>query len=555
MPILRMRTAVLCALLLLSCAKQGFPPGGPADTTPPRILATAPKPDTTLVPLNTIVELAFSETVERRSCEESIFITPLAADGVRYRWHGKKLAIHFPGGLMADRTYVITVGVGCKDLRNNTMPAPFSLAFSTGDHLDHGSLSGRIFSESELENVQIWAYDLQTTPSPNPAEQGPLYVTQPDKQGRFNLRYLALVAYRLFAVQDRDRNQRYNAQSEALAVAADDFALSASRPSRTDITLRLAVRDTTAPRLVAVNAPDRRHVDLQFSERLATCDSITIRAGADSLAVLDYFIDHSNNNYVRVLTGEQIADLSYDVRVHRAFDSAGFAIDTTFAGKSFKASAVPDTVKPRYVAMTPRDSSRSVPLDQNFTIWFSKTMQADSLRRYFCLQDTFKNRIEGELSVESNRVSFKPEQPLPGNTLFHLGLPAASICDRSGNRLADTLFVKKIRTVLSDTLSEISGTISDADSLAQGWFYLEVRSSNGTPTATEKVKAGPYRFPALLPGAYTMRCFRDEDDNGQYTLGEPFPFKPAERFHVYPDTLEVRSRWPNEGNDLELPKP
>ena len=57
----------------------------------------------------------------------------------------------------------------------------------------------------------------------------------------------------------------------------------------------------------------------------------------------------------------------------------------------------------------------------------------------------------------------------------------------------------------------------------------------------------------LLPGHYFLDCFRDSDGNGRYSYGHTFPFVPAERFAVYPDTVVLRSRWPNEGNDIILP--
>jgi hypothetical protein len=206
--------------------------------------------------------------------------------------------------------------------------------------------------------------------------------------------------------------------------------------------------------------------------------------------------------------------------------------------------------------MLPRDSSRSVPLDQQFQVWFSKSMHRDSLQQHFCLQDTFNNSVKGDLFFENgSHVRFKPTQALQSNTIYRLVLPAAAVCDAAGNRLADTLFVKKVRTVLTDTLSELSGTISDADSLAHGWFYIEAHTSGQIAPLVQKVQTGPYRFQSLLPGRYTLRSYRDQDDNGQYTYGEPFPFKPAERYYIYPDTLDIRSRWPNEGNDIQLPKP
>src|SRR5690606_25804873 len=118
------------------------------------------RPDTTRVSLDSRIFLHFNESVEHRSCEESIFITPQPAEKPRYKWHGRKLEIILPGGLLPQRTYVITVGTGTRDLRNIAMASSYSLAFSTGDSLDRGALAGKILCEGQAEGVQLWAYEL-----------------------------------------------------------------------------------------------------------------------------------------------------------------------------------------------------------------------------------------------------------------------------------------------------------------------------------------------------------------------------------------------------------
>ncbi len=549
------RRFVLLIFLLLCCAKQGFPPGGPADKTPPKILQTTPRPDTTRVPLDSAVELVFSEAVDRRSCEESIYITPLPGEGVTYKWRGNKLLILFPKGLAVNRTYVITVGVGCKDRRNNPMPEPWSLAFSTGQHLDQGSISGQLFGEPAVEGAQIWAYDLQETPEPDPGQKTPLYITQTDNQGRFQLRYLSLSRFRIFAVQDRDRNSRYNAQSEAIAIANQDICLSAERSTAGNLYLRMAVRDTTRPRLVAASAPDHSHVDLQFSEKMEQVGPTLITSGTDTLKTWDQFLDFSNPAFLHVTTAIQDANKSYAISDLSGHDLVGHSLDSLRA-ITFTGSALPDTARPRYLTMSPRDSSRAVPWDAVLQIWFSKAMDQLTLFRHLAVLDTSQKSVPGKISfAAANSVIFTAEKPWQENHLYQITLPVDSVKDRAGNRLADTLFVKKIVIVDKDTLSEISGTIADDDSLASGRIFMQAKAINGPHYDLWLDTVGDYRFANIMPGMYQIYAYRDQDQNGQYTLGEPFPFQPAERFYIYPDTISVRSRWPNEGNDFSIVKP
>ena len=54
----------------------------------------------------------------------------------------------------------------------------------------------------------------------------------------------------------------------------------------------------------------------------------------------------------------------------------------------------------------------------------------------------------------------------------------------------------------------------------------------------------------------TRKCrisvLEDRDGDGRYGFGSVYPYLPSERFVIYQDTVAVRARWPNEGNDIRL---
>jgi uncharacterized protein (DUF2141 family) len=63
---------------------------------------------------------------------------------------------------------------------------------------------------------------------------------------------------------------------------------------------------------------------------------------------------------------------------------------------------------------------------------------------------------------------------------------------------------------------------------------------------------GKYMFENVVEGQYALKCFRDRDNNGKYSFGNPYPFIPSERFALYPDTIKVRARWPVEGVNIRF---
>ncbi len=551
--------SLLSSILFFACAKQGFPPGGPIDKKPPYVEETFPLPGSINVAIDTKIEFKFSEAVDHRSCEESIFITPFPGENVKYKWRGKKLRIQIPGGLRANRTYVITIGTGTRDRRNNRMKTSFSLAFSTGSELDQGFIAGKIYGEGNVEGTQVWAYDLSETPEPDPAQIPPLYITQAGEQGDFRLSFLAISRYRVFAIVDRDMNGLYTPQYDAIGVAHRDIALTDSLYQAGNIFFRTSVRDTTPPLLSAAMAPDQHHVDLRFSEplspdHLSDPANYLITSDEDTLAIVDAFQDERNAAYVH-LTTETQQSVQYGVQVLKAFDLAGFALGADSAEVTFQGSAVPDSNKPYYLFMIPADSSKMVPLNTSVELFFSETMKRETVEKGFSLSDTVGHRVSGEFSWPNGaHLVFVPDDTLARETFYLVTLPVDSVYDLFGNPLADTLFEKRFTTLNPDTLSAISGQIVDQDTTAIGPFHLRAVATNGTEYELWLPEEGIYHFNNILPGIYNIEIYRDEDKNGQYTFGEPFPFQPAERFYIYADSINVRSRWPNEGNDILFPR-
>ena len=103
-------------VLGLSCAVQVPPSGGPPDTIPPQIIASDPAPGT-LHFRGSRFTLRFSEYVDRRSVEESIFISP-SVGTLEFDWGSTDVDITFRDSLRPSTTYILTVGTDVIDKRN-----------------------------------------------------------------------------------------------------------------------------------------------------------------------------------------------------------------------------------------------------------------------------------------------------------------------------------------------------------------------------------------------------------------------------------------------------
>jgi hypothetical protein len=546
-------------LLLLACARQGFPPGGPVDETPPVVVETQPAQGETGVLLSRDIEIEFSETVEQNSCFSSLFITPYA-EKVKYKLDGRRLRILFDQGLRQDRTYVITVGAGTKDLRNNTMAESYTLAFSTGARVDSGKIEGRIYSQSPSSAVQIWAYDLEESRAINPRQMFPLYVTQSGKDGRYLLSHLSHGRYRLFAVLDRDLNGLYNPEFDMLGVSTSDVELDERHPVIDNVSFRVARRDTTPPILISGQAVDRHHIDLRFSEamrvyEMKNINNFSVRQNRKNEPAFAY-LDERNGSYAHLTLKQPMHPTKpCSVQVFRVFDQSGLKLDSLQNSITVNATDVPDTTAPYLLSMSPADSSVSAPLDSALRFIFSESMDTLSVQTVFSMTDSFGTAVNGDFYWENAaHLTFQPENSLRGRMTYFVTLKPDSVFDFGGNPMADSSFRKQFVTLNPDTLTEIAGKIFDEKKDAQGVFYITAKSLQGNRYQLVQ-KTPVYRFQSILPGRYLIELYRDRDGNEKFSYGNDWPYQSAERFYVYPDTITVRARWPNEDNNIYFPYP
>ncbi|MFZ1322191.1 MAG: Ig-like domain-containing protein [Ignavibacteria bacterium] len=231
-------------IFLYSCANQLPPSGGKDDTIPPKLIYIFPKPNSTMVKGNKIV-FKFNEYVDRRSFEESFFISPRSAGNYNFDWSGKEVEILFEKNFESDRTYVIIIGKDFKDQRGgNTLSSPVTIAFSTGSRLDKGTFSGKVFA-GNYDRVKVMIYFSKDTAAvfSDPANSQPDYITQVNQDGTYEFTNLPNGKFRLYALTDEDRNNVYDSDLDKIALLPDDIKLYGDSTSVSDLNFILDIKD------------------------------------------------------------------------------------------------------------------------------------------------------------------------------------------------------------------------------------------------------------------------------------------------------------------------
>jgi hypothetical protein len=312
--------------------------------------------------------------------------------------------------------------------------------------------------------------------------------------------------------------------------------------------------------LERVLARDSGHLILFFDEpvrwdRETRMEIQTVDSAAGSLNVKTTYVDPMQPGQVHVITESQIPQARYICSMIHVTDPSGNPVDSAWSRMEFSGSASPDTLKPRLTRALPAAGELHAPVYGFLDLVFDDAMDMSTFAEGVSLSDTLGNVIQGETVWENPaRVRFVPGGPLQSRTWYRVGLSGDLIRDGSGNALMDTLY--SFRTQDRDTLSAIAGTVGDPDSTGSGPVIVLARQVENTKVEYRVRLDGPgsFHLDPVLPGLYILSAFRDSDGDGAYSQGWPYPFNPAERFHVFVDTVKVRSRWPNEGNYLLLPR-
>ncbi|MFQ5753119.1 MAG: Ig-like domain-containing protein, partial [bacterium] len=457
--LLKQRTELRFLLILLlittifcfaHCARQIAPSGGPPDKSPPRILQVTPEKNSTLVPLDQIVEFVFSESMDWKSLPRAIFITPDPGDRVKLKWKKRKLRIQFTDSLKTNRTYVITLGTDLKDFHGNALKTSFTLAFSTGAEISNGTIRGRVYSEEKAQGILIWAYILENEQNPDPTQRPGDYVTQSGGQGQYELSNLSEGVYRIFAIWDKDNNRFFDIGADGLGVPTRDIALTNEQLTVSNINFKLAVQDTLGPALVSVSAQDRHHLNLRFDEKLLKegvekIENYSIRekksSSRDSLRIQLAYLNDRDAVEAKLITAPQKPQTEYEIEVNNLMDLSHNSVDLNFNRAEFIASALPDTIKPRIVTTTPNDSARAVFLNANIAFHFDEAMNQNSFQQNFHLQDAAGHMLPGTFLWETPAfVKFSPAKLMTSQTQYETTLQLDSVLDLLGNAIGDSTF-------------------------------------------------------------------------------------------------------------------
>jgi hypothetical protein len=527
--------ALASLLALGSCAAISSPQGGPRDKTPPRLIATSPDSAARNVKQQ-FIRLKFSEPIQLKELTKNLLITPQLGPDNPYSVLADRdfITLTFKRPLEANTTYSFNFRNAIVDA-NESLPAKYqALSFSTGATLDSGRVRGTVvdyFTTRPAADVVVGLY--RTTDTVGVRRGQPYYLTRTDAKGQFQLNFIRVAPYNMYAWADKNNNNRF-----------DDGEKIGYLPAP------VLVSDTTGPRTLLLVRPDRLPPRRTGLDATATQVRLTFTEGLQSATLAPVAaVDAPTQAAIQRAT--ELTDQSRSLLIYKTpslgdgryllnvTDSVGnqrrdtlnlrFPVPTA---ASKKAAVVAGTT----VAGNPRNVYRQGQIRFRFPVPVQLlpgrspgTLTEDSLK-------THALRVPAEATLNANRTELTVNLDTKALKNVEIRLDSTALVAVTGQ----SLFLRRpLRLPVVD--QDPSGQLMGAIETKYKSYDVQLLDEKYQVLAQLHNPRGTYRFDYLAPGKYRLRVLIDQDGDGRWRGADPNLRRLPEPLFLFPKVIDVRA--------------
>jgi len=549
---IRILAYTITGVVLWTCASQAPPPGGPKDEEPPAVIFTRPEPGSINIAPNTDIFIEFSEYLNRRTVEPSIFISPFIEKGFEVDVSRRTITISFNESLADSTTYIVTLRTAITDLRGNKLAQSFQLAFSTGERIEQGRIAGRVYRRDLPKgDVSIIAYKWDEAPLDSLLGRRPDYIANPNNRGQFTIANMSLGEYFIMALQDKNSNYYYD-PVEWTGIPPDTFWTVRDTVLTKSLQMQMFQYPADSLVLTKVEQHNRHQMTIGFNRALKsqpvrnnfhfiTANDTLVPAGlAPAEESGEYLLEHyatvPDSMYLFLATG-----------LRGEFDLP-FGKDR--GRRDITISTEPDTLPLEAPTFSIEDSTTNVSQNQVFTVRFPRFVQqipADSLLRISGVDSSMYRVFWRDWQT----LLAKPDSLWPANTWVQWTFIDSLVRDLRDSTFSDSLISGSFQTEPGTEYGIISGTVEAPEKWNNASVMVKAVSAGGKEQyKTHLSSNGRFQLRRIPAGDYNLESFYDTDSSGSYSFGIPTPFAPSEYFVIFPDTVSVRARWESSGYNL-----
>lgn len=514
-------------IVMISCARQGAPSGGPKDVTPPKFLNSNPDTLSLNVPTNLEeIRINFDEYIVLKDHSQNIITSPPFGINPTYTPVGtpsKYIRIKLNEPLKENTTYNINFGNSIQDHNEGNKLPYFQMVFSTGESIDSLEIKGKVnvpFLRKQPKNLLVGLYRLDDDFNDSLiSSQKPFYIAKADEGGNFKLNYLHEGKYQLIAFDDEVQNMQFDCGKEMFGFVDEPIELIENQSH--DIQLFKQIDLYKAGKadqkgyghLVFRFAGEAEEIKIQPLNHEFSTTKTSYKPKSDSLNFwfkpsIDSISDKSKRLTFLTTYKDQIDTISVLYNNNQKhilkLEKFGKLEDAPSRKIKFRLNS----------PITKLDSSL-------VEVW------KDSIQIPHTLIQDFKSNNEFA-------VDFKVEQSSNYKITF---LPKAILdfFDESNDSL-EFVVKTKGRNDLGNLHLKLEGKPNHP-------FWIQLLNDKDEILEERYSTDSEFEFNFLLSGNYYFKILVDENENGHWDSGDYFTRTQAEKSYIYPTLINVRPLW------------
>jgi len=576
-----------------SCANMASPNGGPYDEMPPRFVRSTPLPLQTNF-TGRKIEIIFDELIQIEKPSENVIITPPQKNLPVVRSVGKKVVVELKDTLIADVTYTIDFTNSISDNNEKNVLENFSFAFSTGDVIDSLEVSGYVLNASNLEPMPGILVGLHRNLEDSAFTTTAFFRTsKTNERGRFTIRNVAEGTYRIYALNDVNRDYMFDQPGEEIAFLDSLVIPRFERTTRNDTIWKDSLTvDTVHVVEYTRFLPDdivlrlfkekfERQYMLRPERNQPNLFTLKFNAPLDTLPSIQLLDNPASGDWYITQIPDDPTAVNYWIT-----DSLIWQMDTLRLSVTYlrtdslmmlqtQTDTIPLSVRRQQQTASRRNTRSEEPEPIEFlalkisasgqmnvydtlSVTFPEPVFALT-KEIFLLeqkQDTLWTKVDFTFRQDSvNVVRYYLERPWSYEESYRLTIDSAMIFSIYGkwNNAATSTFGFKPREEYGHIYLAVEGITQPA--------FVELLNSNDVPVRTATVEDGGALFMNLRPDKYYARLIVDANENGIWDTGnyadkiQPEEVFYSSRFYELRANWEMEETWDVLSEPLTKQKP
>jgi hypothetical protein len=526
----------MVVLMFYTCAAVAPPDGGPKDETPPQFISAMPEAGS-LHFKGGKVSIKFSEYISEKSIKNAVKISPRLDSPAVIKYADDELIINFPEGLLPDQTYVITINRNLKDERSVALDQSIQIAFSTGEIIDEGIISGRVYGEDGY-GVHLWKLEKEFEDSIFFTE--PLYVSEADDDGFFNFKYLAPGDYVMLGIERSAAGAILVPQRMAYGVSSKKVYSLAKNQRIEGIYLR-PKREDPPLKMTHGEWLGKRWGWMYFNQELndITFQGLNILDSKEGVHSLDFYQDEQDKKRFLLIASDTLNVGKAILNIESVVSGKDSLL--THAKINFR---VPGKMDTTHVKQTQPESTVTIRLEKDggptIPIVFSKPIMAITDSAFFLVADTDTVVMKVDW-MNPTEIDFLPPMGWQEKTKYQLMVFADKLTPIEGKSIKDSVTYIRFNSEKKLGYGGLSGLIENEG--IQPLIELSTLKKEPKIFHSSVDSNLQFHFKNIPEGPYRLMIIFDRDQNGKFSYGSVLPFQPSEWFYIHPDTFDIRANW------------